>query len=176
MMPFPACASNQKNRTFASKNGDRSAKKATGHSAESENVLFIVDLRNCECDRPCKTRDGAREQLTEKGYESEELGANPYTAPSIARIFQQLDELRPLPFEQLQREFPKASPPSREQKGLIFGGLIVNGFLVVEAEWRNAVDNLERVLMREARGLGVAARVTRHSASLTELGRVCDWL
>src|SRR5438132_1091766 len=50
------------------------------------------------------------EPLTEQGYEREELGVNPYTAPSIARIFQQLDDLRPLPFEQLQREFPKASP------------------------------------------------------------------
>ena len=63
-MPFPACASNQKNRTFGPKNGDRSAKKASGHSAESENVLFIVDLRNCQCDRPCKTRDGARGTLS----------------------------------------------------------------------------------------------------------------
>ena len=115
------------------------------------------------------------ESLTEQGYEREELGVNPYTAPSIARIFQQLDDLRPLPFEQLQREFPKASPPSREQKGLIFGGLIADGFLVVEAERRNAVDNLGRVLLREARGLGVADRVIRHSASLTELGRRGDW-
>jgi hypothetical protein len=115
------------------------------------------------------------EPLTEQGYEREELGVNPYTAPSIARIFQQLDDLRPLPFEQLQREFPKASPPSREQKGLIFGGLIADGFLVVEAERKNAVDNLGRVLMREARGLGVADRVMRHSASLTELGRRDDW-
>ena len=53
MMPFPACASNQKNRTFGPKNGDRSADRAH---------------------------------------------------------FQQLDDLRPLPFEQLQREFSKASP------------------------------------------------------------------
>jgi len=50
------------------------------------------------------------EPLTEQGYEREELGANPYTVPSIARIFQQLDDLRLLPFEQLQREFSKASP------------------------------------------------------------------
>ncbi len=71
---------------------------------------------------------------------------------------------------------PKRSPPSREQKGLIFGGLIVDGFLVVEAERRNAVDDLGRVLMREARGLGAADRVMRHSASLTELGRRGDWL
>lgn len=115
------------------------------------------------------------EPLTEQGYEREELGVNPYTAPSIARIFQQLDDLRPLPFEQLQREFPKASPSSREQKGLIFGGLIADGFLVVEAERKSVIDNLGRVLMREARGLGVADRVMRHNASLTELRRRGAW-
>jgi len=53
------------------------------------------------------------------------------------------------PFEQLQREFPKVSPASREQKGLIFGGLVADGFLIVEAERKSAVDNLGRVLMSE---------------------------
>src|SRR5213079_789150 len=118
---------------------------------------------------------GQEEPLTPEKYEREELGVNIYTAPSIERIFQQLDALRPLPFEQLQREFHKASPASREKKGLIFGGLVADGFLIVEAERKSAVDNLGRVLIREARGLGVADRVTRHSASLTELARRSDW-
>jgi len=41
-----------------------------------------------------------KKPITEQGYEREELGVNAYTAPPIARISQQLDELRPLPFEQ----------------------------------------------------------------------------
>src|SRR5437588_7730475 len=36
-------------------------------------------------------------------------------------------------------------------------------------------NNLGRLLTREARGLGVADRVMRHSASLTELGRRGTW-
>src|SRR5437879_1328850 len=60
------------------------------------------------------------EPITEQDYEREELGVNPYTAPLIARIFQQLDELRPLPFKQLQRELPGVSPRSRERKTLLF--------------------------------------------------------
>ena len=69
------------------------------------------------------------------------------------------------------------SPSGREQKGLIFGGLIADGFLVVETERKSVIDNLGRVcvLMREARGLGVTDRVIRHSASLTELGRRGAW-
>src|SRR5213082_2534338 len=41
-------------------------------------------------------------------HEREELGVNPYTAPSVAEIFQQLDDLKPLPYEQLKRDLRQA--------------------------------------------------------------------
>ena len=108
-------------------------------------------------------------------HEREELGVNPYTAPSVAEIFQQLDDLKPLPYEELKREFPQAARASREQMGMVFGGLVADGFLIVEAQKRNLVDDLGRVLLRQARSLGVRDRVMRHSASLTELGKKGDW-
>src|SRR5664279_831775 len=108
-------------------------------------------------------------------YQREELGVNPYTAPSVADIFQQLDDLKPLPFEQLKREFPQAMHSGREQMGLVFGGLVADGFLIVECQKKDLVDDLGRVLLRQARGLGVGDRVMRHSASLTDLGRRGDW-
>jgi hypothetical protein len=108
-------------------------------------------------------------------YEREELGINPYTAPSVADIFQQLDDLKPLPFEQLKREFPQAMHSGREQMGMVFGGLVADGFLIVECQKKNLVDDLGRVLLRQARSLGVGDRVMRHSASLTDLGRRGDW-
>ena len=111
----------------------------------------------------------------DQGYEREELGVNSYTAPSIERVFAQLDKLKPLPFAQLRRDLPPATPARREQKGIIFGGLVADGFLIVEAEKQKAVDELGHVLIREARALGVADRVMRHSASLTELGRGGKW-
>jgi hypothetical protein len=108
-------------------------------------------------------------------YQREELGVNPYTAPSVADIFQQLDDLKPLPFEQLKREFPQAAHSGREQMGMVFGGLIADGFLIVECQKKNLVEDLGRVLLRQARSLGVGDRVMRHSASLTELGKKGDW-
>jgi hypothetical protein len=108
-------------------------------------------------------------------YEREELGVNPYTAPSVADIFQQLDDLKPFPFEQLKRDFPQATPSRREQMGLIFGGLVGDGFLIVECQKQNLVEDLGRVLLRQARSLGVGDRVMRHSASLTELGKRGNW-
>ena len=108
-------------------------------------------------------------------HQREELGVNPYTAPSLADIFQQLDDLKPLPFEQLKREFPQATHTSREQMGMVFGSLVADGFLIVECQKKNLVEDLGRVLLRQARSLGVGDRVMRHSASLTELGKKGDW-
>ncbi len=124
---------------------------------------------------PAGSATGQEEPAAEPGHEREELGVNRYTAPRIEHVFEQLDKLKPLPFTQLWRELPASSPAGREQKGLIFGGLIADGFLIVTGEKRNLVDELGRVLIREARGLGVAERVIRHSASLTELGRAGNW-
>jgi hypothetical protein len=109
-------------------------------------------------------------------HEREELGVNPYTAPSVAEIFQQLDDLKPLPFDQLKRDFPQATHASREQMGMVFGGLVADGFLIVEAQKKNLVEDLGKVLLRQARSLGVGDRVLRHSASLSELGKKGDWL
>ena len=108
-------------------------------------------------------------------HEREELGVNQYTAPSIARVFDQLDQLKPLPFDRLKRELPKVTPTGREQQALLFGGLIADGFLMVEAERQNQVETYGRILLRDARGLGVGDEVTRHSASLTDKGKRGDW-
>jgi hypothetical protein len=115
------------------------------------------------------------QEKSDPDYEREELGVNSYTTPSIARIFQQLDELKPLPFDELKREPAAVTHASREQLGLAFGGLIADGFLIVAAEKSDLVDDLGRSRLKEAKSLGVAERVIGHSKSLTELGRRGDW-
>lgn len=121
---------------------------------------------------PCAARV---QEKSDRDYEREELGVNSYTTPSIARIFQQLDELQPLPFDELKREPVALTHARREQLGLAFGGLIADGFLIVAAKKNDLVDGLGRSLLKEAKSLGVAERVIRHSKSLTELGRRGDW-
>jgi len=119
--------------------------------------------------------NGQSEPAPEGEHEREELGVNRYTTPRIDRLFEQLDKLQPLPFDQLWRELPTAGPSQREVKGLVFGGLVADGFLIVAGKKQKLVDELGRVLIREARGLGVGDSVTRHSASLSELGRAGKW-
>ncbi len=108
-------------------------------------------------------------------HQREELGINPYTAPEVDEVFQQLDDVKPLPFDKLKRDFPQAARAGREQMGLVFGGLVADGFLIVACEKKNLVEDLGRVLLRQAKSLGVGERVIRHSASLTELGKRGDW-
>jgi len=119
--------------------------------------------------------NGQSEPASEGEHEREELGVNRYTTPRIDHLFEQLDKLQPLPFDQLWRPLPTAGPAQREVKGLVFGGLVADGFLIVAGRKQNLVDELGRVLIREARGLGVGDSVTRHSASLSELGRAGKW-
>ena len=101
--------------------------------AKSELLLLLAGVVAL----PCTARV---QEKSDPDYEREELGVNSCTTPSIARIFQQLDELKPLPFDELKREPAAVTHASLEQLGLAFGGLIADGFLIVAAEkndWRN---------------------------------------
>ncbi len=163
MMALPSPASNQKWRDCLGKTAQKRAK------IRSMSIFVALALASIAIGA------NQEEPNEDKEHEREELGVNPYTAPSIEKIFAQLDQLRPLSFDHLKREHPQSIPAGREHKGLIFGGLIADGFLIVEAERKSLVENFGRVLMEQARALGVGDRVMRHSASLTELGRRGEW-
>jgi hypothetical protein len=168
MMPLPARPSIQKSADGAGKRS-QNALVARALSIFCTSILVVVVTIG---PRRLAAQD---EPIEDQQHEREELGVNAYTAPSIARILAELDALKPLSFDQLKRDLPATSAATREQKGLIFGGLIADGFLIVETERKNRIEDLGRALMREARGLGVAEQVLRHSASLTDLGRRGNW-
>ena len=166
MMAFPLQPSNQKWR-------DCLAKMSANRGGVSTMSILLFSLIIAAA--LAAGRSQAEEPPAGEEHELEELGINRYTAPSIAQIFKQLDELKPLPFDQLKRDTSMLAAASREQKGLMFGELIADGFLLVTAERKNLIENYGRVLMQHARALGVGDRVMRHSASLTELGRRGEW-
>src|SRR5213082_1936301 len=150
MMAFPSQPSNQKWSAYLAK----TARNRDKNSPMSI-LRFSVILAAIFC---CDLSAAAEPPPAGQDHEFEELGVNRYTAPSIAQIFKQLDELKPLPFDQLKREAPQVSGASREQTGLMFGELIADGFLLVEAEKKNLIENFGRLLMQHARGLGVGDR------------------
>jgi hypothetical protein len=105
----------------------------------------------------------------------EEQGVNDYTAPSIDKLLQMLDSLKPIPNQELAHPPLPLRLDNRIRYALSFGVLIADGFLAVEAEDTKAIEPLGRELLRRAKGLGVQQRVNRHSKELLELAKRSAW-
>ena len=116
-----------------------------------------------------------REDLSRDSDYREELGVNEFTAPSIEKIFESLDALKPIPFDVVARPVEELNTNDRSKYALAFGVLIGNGFLDVAAERNHDVPALGREMIRRAKGLGVGERVARHSKRLLDLAQSGAW-
>lgn len=105
----------------------------------------------------------------------EELGVNNYTAPSIEIILQELDSLKPFPFEKIWRDLPDSTPSDRARLALSTGAVIADGFLAVAAEKQSRIEPVGRVLLKLSKGLGVSDRVSKHSRSILEKAARQQW-
>jgi len=106
--------------------------------------------------------------LLDDPHVREELAINEFTAPSIARIFDSLESLAPLPMADYTREVPERMPLNRADLAVELGFLIADGFLIVQVGELGKVENLASQLTRYAKALGAGERVNRHAASLLE--------
>ncbi len=113
--------------------------------------------------------------LTSDPHFREELGVNQYTTPSIEELFNALDALKPIPFQELTRPPRAIRLDNRVKFALSFGVLIGDAFLAVEAEDNKEMEPLGRELLRRAKGLGVQQRVSRHSKELLDLAKESNW-
>ena len=113
--------------------------------------------------------------ITSDPHYREELGVNQYTTPPIEQLFNALDTLKPIPFQELTRSPRALRLDNRVKFALSFGVLIGDAFLAVEAEQNNAMEPLGRELLRRARGLGVQQHVSRHSKELLNLAKESNW-
>src|SRR5215472_14429463 len=77
---------------------------------------------------------GETSSLREDRDYREELGVNRFTTPSIEELFEILDSLKPIPFQQLQEPVTELNTDDRTRYALAFGVLIGDGFLDVESE------------------------------------------
>lgn len=105
----------------------------------------------------------------------EELGVNGFTAPSIELILQELDTLKPFPFDKVWRDLPDSTPQDRPRLALATGAVIADGFLAVASEKQSRIEPVGRALLRLAKGLGVADRVSKHSRSILEKAARSQW-
>jgi hypothetical protein len=84
--------------------------------------------------------------LYEDSHFREEQGVNEYTAPSIEKLFEMLDSLKPIPDQELTRTPRPMRLDNRVKYALSFGVLIGDGFLAAEKEDTKAIEPLGREL------------------------------
>jgi hypothetical protein len=137
--------------------------------------LFRLIFVNLVLLAPFAAKAQEEGDLSGDSHFREEQGVNEYTAPSIEKLFQMLDSLKPIPTRELTRAPKSIRLDNRIKYALSFGVLIGDGFLAVEEEDTKAIGALGRELLRRAKGIGVEQRVSRHSKELLELAKRSDW-
>ena len=115
------------------------------------------------------------EDLIGDEHVREEFGVNRFTTPSIKKLFEQLDELGELPYAELKREIPKTIPRERTLVALGLGTLISDGFLIVQSEEIEELENIGRAVLKQAQVLGAGKRVTKYTKSILENSVLGKW-
>jgi hypothetical protein len=105
----------------------------------------------------------------------EEFGINEWTTPSIGKIFDIMGGLGTLSFDELKRKVPEKPPGDRVAVSLGLGALIADGFLVVQCEKVEAMEDVGRAMIKYAKALGAGSRMNRHTQSLLENSVQGDW-
>jgi len=105
----------------------------------------------------------------------EEFGVNGITTPSIEALFELLDTLGTLHYDQLKRPISDKTPGDRIAVSLNLGALIADGFLIVQCEKVEEMTDVGRALLKNAKVLGAGTRMNRHSQSLLEHSLKGDW-
>lgn len=112
--------------------------------------------------------------LLDDSHVREELAVNEFTAPLISKLFDTLQFLMPLPIAEVERKMPARMPQDRADLAIELGFLIADGFLVVQAEQLDKVEELAKDLTRYGKALGAGDRVNRHAASLLDSAKNKD--
>ena len=114
---------------------------------------------------PAMFRD---DSMLDENRSNQELGINVYTAPSITKIFDQLDTLPAIPEEYVLRTRPEKLPTHAGGLALEMGYLLADGFIAVRSGHMNDIKPIALDLSRYGNALGVGDKMNTHSASLLE--------
>lgn len=126
----------------------------------------------------CHAQDEVSHKIPEDLLDDEhvraELGVNEFTAPSIAKLFDTLQFLMPLPLMETERKAGERMPLDRADLSIELGFLIADGFLIVQAGQMDKVEKMAADLTRYGKALGAGDRINRHAASLLESAKKQD--
>lgn len=137
-------------------------------------VAFLGILVGSSFAQEAVMRRDVPEDLLDDDHVRAELGVNEFTAPSIAKLFDTLQFLMPLPLIETQREANARMPLDRADLAIELGFLIADGFLIVQAGQLEKVEALATEMTRYGKALGAGDRINRHAAGLLESAKEQD--
>lgn len=123
---------------------------------------------------PVRAQEDAPQVMLDE-FAREELGVNELTAPSIQRLFTELEVFKPVPLSLISETDFDRVYNNRLQTSLNFGSLICDGFFAVVAEQKPLIQQIGRALLRQAKSLAVGQKLSTHANSLLEIGQRGDW-
>lgn len=127
--------------------------------------IFVREENRREGEVPAMFRD---DSLLDDSYTNRELGINVYTAPSISKIFAQLDDLPAIPEAYVLRKRPEKLPIDAGKLALEMGYLLADGFIAVRSGHMNDIKPIALDLTRYGKAIGVGDKMNVHSAALLE--------
>lgn len=98
------------------------------------------------------------ERLLDDSHMNEELGINEFTAPSIRKIFEDLEGLPEIPEKVALRARPERPPMDRCSLALQLGGMMADGFVIVQCGKMNEVKPIALDLSSYAKAIGAGER------------------
>ncbi len=128
-------------------------------------LVGVEDTTRRPGEVPAMFRDDA---MLDESHTNQELGINVYTAPSITKIFNQLDDLPAIPEDYVLRNRPEKLPIDAGALALEMGYLLADGFIAVRSGHMNDVKPIALDLTRYGNAMGVGDKMNVHSASLLE--------
>jgi len=150
-------------------------------------LLALLVIPTAVAEEPAAEEPAAAEEAGEAGeingipadllddpHVREELAVNEFTAPSISKLFETLEFLMPLPILETELKLPERMPLDRADLAIELGFLIADGFLVVQAEQLEKVEDLATKLTKYGKALGAGDRVNRHAAALLDSAKNKD--
>lgn len=105
----------------------------------------------------------------------EEFGVNPFTTPSIRKLFDMLNNVGKLRFDDLKRPFTDKTPADRVIVAMGLGTLIADGFLIVQCERVDEMEAVGRAMIKYGKALGAGNRMNKHTGSLFEYSLKGNW-
>ncbi|WP_395747055.1 hypothetical protein [Prosthecobacter sp.] len=105
----------------------------------------------------------------------EEFGVNQFTTPSIRKLFDMLNNVGKLRFDDLKRSFTDKTPADRVIVAMGLGTLIADGFLIVQCERVEEMESVGRAMIKYGKALGAGNRLNKHTGSLFEYSGKGNW-